>query len=66
MQRIGLAVVLTFSVLAAPLLVEARQARKVYRIGVLEVVSQEPNESRKAPPFPAGSSEIQGPCVPIM
>ena len=35
MRRIGLAVVLALSLMLAPLLVEAQQAGKVYRIGVL-------------------------------
>ena len=35
MRRIGLAVVLTFSLLLASLLAEGQQARKVYRIGFL-------------------------------
>jgi putative ABC transport system substrate-binding protein len=35
MRRIGLAVVLTLSLIAAPLAAEAQQAGKVYRIGVL-------------------------------
>jgi putative tryptophan/tyrosine transport system substrate-binding protein len=43
MRLIGLAVVITLSLALAPLVAEAQQAGKVYRIGVLEVVGAESN-----------------------
>ncbi len=43
MRRIGLAVVLALSLTVAPLAAEARQAGKVYRVGVLSSASSIPD-----------------------
>jgi len=56
MRRIGLAVVLALSLLAAPLAVEAQQVGKVPRLGVL--LYGTPNDDPNLPAFRLGLSEL--------
>ena len=56
MRRIGLAVILALSLLAAPLAVEAQQVGKVPRLGVL--LYGTPNDDPNLPAFRLGLSEL--------
>ena len=56
MRRIGLAVVLALSLLAAPLAVEAQQVGKVPRLGIL--LYGTPNDDPNLPAFRLGLSEL--------
>jgi putative ABC transport system substrate-binding protein len=56
MRRIGIAVVLALSLLAAPLAVEAQQVGKVPRLGVL--LYGTPNDDPNLPAFRLGLSEL--------
>jgi hypothetical protein len=47
MRLIGLAVVLTLSLVLAPLVAEAQQPGKVYRVGILTNKASDPAEARQ-------------------
>ena len=57
MRLIGLAVILTLSLVFAPLAVEAQQAGKVYRVGILGQKASDPAEARQWQAFRLGLRE---------
>jgi putative tryptophan/tyrosine transport system substrate-binding protein len=57
MRLIGLAVVLAFGLTLAPLVAEAQQPGKVYRVGILGEESSDPSEARLWQAFRSGLQE---------
>ena len=60
MRLTGLAVILTLSVILAPLAVEGQQPGKVYRVGILTSKASDPAEARLWQVFRSESSLLGG------
>jgi len=58
MRLVGLTVILTLGLILAPLAVEAQEAGKVYRIGILGEKASDPSEARMWQTFRLGLREL--------